>query len=618
MKPNKKATITPSRTAAWVTVLLLMAGAMVTFWLYRQVAYQALLLLGILQLMPAVANLLLYLPMLKKREATQGASKEEQAAPDEGATTARRRDALAKKLKAVSNRCGRWCYDLWATHRTVFVAGLLLIVTAAFAAYYISAYSAPARIGLLTYLTPVALAALFVLYIVLDKWCKHVGAAVAATAKEGEEPDPAEAAAVFDRAVLNSLRGALSVARLAMLCTAAIVMLRLLKLVYWDSAAVVIVTVLFAYELIFLAVSLAVRVIRRELETSPELSIPMPGLGGEDLGILAYLEKNTGITMRSLWSIRLVGRIVPYAAMSIVLLLWGFSGMVKIESNQQGALYRLGVLQTEPLEPGLHMTLPWPFDSVEVYDTNSVKQMTVGYISEENADNIWTESHGAEEYRLLLGDGKELVSINMRVEFVIEDLYAYLTNSAAPESLMQAAAYELITEKTIGTDLATLLTADRVAFVKDFEAELVRRAKEYGTGLGIVNIVLESIHPPVEIADIYQEIINSRIEAQQVVTTAEGAAKVTVIQAENNYGATIKDAEAKKIAEIAAEYAKVAEIEGHNAAYEKYGDAYEYYLRINALRDAYSKGQLVIDGSDSLTQEDIKGILIMLGVLSAK
>jgi regulator of protease activity HflC (stomatin/prohibitin superfamily) len=322
--------------------------------------------------------------------------------------------------------------------------------------------------------------------------------------------------------------------------------------------------------------------------------------------------------MRSLWSIRLVGRIVPYAAMSIVLLLWGFSGMVKIESNQQGALYRLGVLQTEPLEPGLHMTLPWPFDSVEVYDTNSVKQMTVGYISEENADNIWTESHGAEEYRLLLGDGKELVSINMRVEFVIEDLYAYLTNSAAPESLMQAAAYELITEKTIGTDLATLLTADRVAFVKDFEAELVRRAKEYGTGLGIVNIVLESIHPPVEIADIYQEIINSRIEAQQVVTTAEGAAKVTVIQAENNYGATIKDAEAKKIAEIAAEYAKVAEIEGHNAAYEKYGDAYEYYLRINALRDAYSKGQLVIDGSDSLTQEDIKGILIMLGVLSAK
>jgi regulator of protease activity HflC (stomatin/prohibitin superfamily) len=133
-----------------------------------------------------------------------------------------------------------------------------------------------------------------------------------------------------------------------------------------------------------------------------------------------------------------------------------------------------------------------------------------------------------------------------------------------------------------------------------------------------VNIVLESIHPPVEIADIYQEIINSRIEAQQVVTTAEGAAKVTVIQAENNYGATIKDAEAKKIAEIAAEYAKVAEIEGHNAAYEKYGDAYEYYLRINALRDAYSKGQLVIDGSDSLTQEDIKGILIMLGVLSAK
>ena len=613
MKPKKKQTVTPSRTAAWVTACLLMAGAAVTFWLYRQTAYQALLLIGILQLMPAVANLLLYLPVLKKRTAEPEPAKTEQVQENEEAPAENKKETFLKKLKALARKCGTWCYDLWVAYRTAFVAGALLLVAVIFATYYFSAYSAPARPGMLTYLTPVLLTGLFVLYIVLDKWCKHTAEAVAGTVEDGETDPNA-----FDRAVLSSLRGALSVARLALLCTVAIIMLRMLKLVIWDSAAGVIVTVLFVYELVFLCVSLAVRVIRRELETSPELSIPMPGLGGEDLGILAYLEKNTGITMRSLWSIRLAGKIVPYAAMSIVLLLWGFSGMIKIESNQQGALYRLGVLQEEALEPGLHMTLPWPFDSVEVYETTTVQQMTVGYISDESADNIWTQSHGTEEYRLLLGGGKELVSINMRVEYVIEDLYAYLKNSAAPESLMKAAAYELITEKTIVTDLATLLTADRVDFAENFKNELIQRTKSYGTGLGIVSVVLESIHPPVEVSDVYQTIVNSKVEAQQVITTAQGAAKVTEIQAYNTHDATIMDAIAKQYAEIAAANAKVAEIEGHNAAYKAYGEAYKYYLQINAWRDAYAKGQIVIDGSDSLTQEDIKGILIMLGVLSSK
>ena len=378
-------------------------------------------------------------------------------------------------------------------------------------------------------------------------------------------------------------------------------MLRMLGLVYWDSAAGVIVTVLFAYEAIFLVVSLAVRLIRREIGTSPELSIPMPGLGNEDLGILSYLEKNTGITMRSLWSIRLVGKIIPYAAMSIVLLLWGFSGMVKIESTQQGALYRLGVLQEEPLEPGLHMTLPWPFDSVEVYETEVINQVTIGYISDESADNIWTEAHGTEEYRLLSGSGNELVSINMRIEFVIEDLHEYLTCTAAPESMMQAAAYELITAKTINTDLATLLTADRVAFAKDFENELIERTKDYGTGLGIVSVVLESIHPPVEVAEIYQEIVNKKIEAQQIITTARGEADVMIIQATANRDATIKDAEITKISSIAAANAAVASLKGDIAADS---EAYRYYLYLSALGEAYSGGNIILIG-DGVNKDNI-------------
>lgn len=611
MKSKKRSLLTPTRVAAWTTSFSLIVGALLMIWLYQDSYYQPLLLLCLLQLLPAALSLLLYLPILKKRQSEPAESAEQsmplpaaesgEAVADEEQTAEKKK--MSQTLKELGRRAGVWLYDFWVEQRSLMLAVLSLSVILGFGIYYVQTYAEPATPGLLAYVIPVAIAVVFVAYIVLDKWCKHTAANVH-EATEGEEQSEAQGAAIYDRAVLNSLRGALSVARLALVCAAAIIMLRMLGLVYWDSALGVIVTVLFFYQTIFMIISLAVRLIRREMGSSPELSIPMPGLGGEDLGILTYLEKNTGITMRSLWSIRLVGKIVPYAAVSIVLLLWGFSGMVKIESNQQGAHYRFGVLQEEALEPGLHMTLPWPFDSVEVYDTKVVKQVTIGYASDEDVDNIWTETHGTEEYRLLLGGGKELVSINMRIEFVIENLHDYLACTSAPESLMQAAAYELITEKTIGTDLATLLTADRVTFLKEFETELVKRAKEYGTGLGIVSVVLESIHPPVEVADIYQEIVNTKIEAQQIITTALGEASVTIIRANSTKAATVQDALMKKIIDIAAANAAVAELKGDIAADNEHGEAYRYYLYLNAIRKAYSGGNIILIG-DGVNKDNI-------------
>ena len=621
MKSKKRNALSATRVAAWVTSILLIVGGVICIKLYDDSLYQPLLLLGVLQIFPAVVNLILFLPVLKKREQpTPAACAQSDAEPaeteEEEQPPKKLGETLKKRTKEIARAVGWWLYDFWVERRNAVVSALVLITVFVFGVRYWSTYSEQALPGLLDYFVPVLLVVLFVLYIVLDKWCKHTASAVRELA-EGEEATPMHTAEVFDRAVLHSLRGALSVARLAILFTAAIIMLRKLGLVNWDTAAGVVITVLFYYQVVFLIISLSVRVIRREIGTSPELSIPMPGLGGEDLGILAYLEKNTGITMRSLWSIRLAGKIVPYAAIGMVLLIWGASGIVKIEANQQGALYRLGVLQEEALEPGLHMTLPWPFDTVEVYDTEVVNQVTVGYISEDRGDNIWTQSHGYEEYRLLLGNGHELVSINMRVEFVIDDLYTYLTGSAAPESLMQAAAYELITAKTIGTDLATLLTADRITFTENFKNELIERTAAYNTGLRIVNVVLESIHPPVEVADVYQEIVNKKIEAQQIVATANGEANVVIIQANMNKDSTVMDAQAQQAIAIAAAQAEVAEILGHSAAYAEHGKAYEYYLRINAWREAYAKGNLVIDGV-GLSREEINTILVLLGVLSSK
>ena len=123
---------------------------------------------------------------------------------------------------------------------------------------------------------------------------------------------------------------------------------------------------------------------------------------------------------------------------------------------------------TDAAENSVHAVVH--IKSTQLGRTQTVQQMTIGYLSDEDQDNLWTEAHGEEEYRLLLGGGEELVSINLRLQYRISDLPSYLKTSADPELIMQGIAYETITARTINTDLFSLLATDRTAFADSFKA----------------------------------------------------------------------------------------------------------------------------------------------------
>lgn len=432
-----------------------------------------------------------------------------------------------------------------------------------------------------SYVTPVIIAAVFVTFVILEKWCAH-------SAGEGNT--------AADR-ILKNIRSYLSVSRFLLILAAVATVLKLLGFFELQKYLVYACAVVFCYETLFTVVSLTVRLIKRELTISPDISVPTPfAIGGRDLGVIAYLENSTGITMRSLWSIKLVKRLMPFAVIGGALLIWFCTGIVQVEPYQKAAVYRFGRLRSDMLEPGIHLTLPWPFDRTEVYNTEQVSKLTVGYVSSENTDNVWTSSHGSKEYRLLLGGGNELVSINLRIEYKIGDLRAYLKNSGSPEKILEAKAYELATDKIIVTDLNSLLAIDRSEFSETFKKELDEKINGYDTGLTVVSIVLESIHPPVEIASVYQELIGAQIDADKLILNAEAQAAVKIAEAEKQRDSEIIAAKTDSLTKKANANASVAEFMAGVAADSKYSDAYRYYKYMKAISEAYGGARLVIVG----------------------
>ena len=253
--------------------------------------------------------------------------------------------------------------------------------------------------------------------------------------------------------------------------------------------------VVFYYVSVLMLISLVVSFINKELTQKPKIIIPLPFAGKDknDLSVLSFLENNTGITMRGLWSMRLIKRIVPYTVIAVAALFWLSTGIVQVESYQEAVIYRMGVLQSETLKPGLHLTLPAPFDKVEYHDTQKVNKVSIGYVAKEDMDNLWTGTHGSSEHKLLLGGGNELVSINLKIEYKIKDLKKYITTTAVPTTVLEAHAYNLITQRVIVTDLETLLAVDRGVFTTEFKKDLESILAQHNIGIEIVSVVMESI-----------------------------------------------------------------------------------------------------------------------------
>lgn len=457
--------------------------------------------------------------------------------------------------------------------------------------------------GLITYISTVhepvvlpvihgvLLAVLAVIALVLQKLCKYV-----------------ETESRFVSALLNNMELFLMLILFETVTAAGVIVFESFRIFYIQRYVGYVYAACVFYYAVFLLLSLMIVAVRKEFYIDPFINILLPSLPRLGKGeakrengresFFDYLERNTGISMRGLLSFKYVKQIAPTALFFSALFLWLSTSIIQVEPSEQAAVYRIGNLQENLLKPGIHLVFPYPIDRVVVCDTEAVKRTTIGYKSEEAADNLWTAGHGdgGEEYKLLLGSGDEVVSINLRLEYKISDLKQYLKCASMPESILEALSYEQVTDETIGTDLATLLSVDRDAFAEKFREKLSEKLKERQIGLDVVSVVLESIHPPIEIASVYQEIISSEIAAERKILEAQGLAAVKIATAEDLNNKAVKGAETSQTEKVAKAKAVVTEFLASVQADKQYGENYRYQKYLNAVREAYGKANLVIVG----------------------
>jgi regulator of protease activity HflC (stomatin/prohibitin superfamily) len=165
------------------------------------------------------------------------------------------------------------------------------------------------------------------------------------------------------------------------------------------------------------------------------------------------------------------------------------------------------------------------------------------------------------------------VSVDAEVAYRIRDVIDYALVNEKPRETLDAIAYRLLMQKTVVTDLDTLLLVDRDRFSTAFTRDLQLAADAKRLGLEILHTTFVSLHPPVRIAPDYQAVVGAEIERETLVIRAEveRAADIPRAQADATEAARAADAAAA---------IKVADAEGGAG---RYRSALESFRAAEAL-----------------------------------
>ncbi|MBL9090559.1 MAG: hypothetical protein JNL96_05010 [Planctomycetaceae bacterium] len=229
---------------------------------------------------------------------------------------------------------------------------------------------------------------------------------------------------------------------------------------------------------------------------------------------------------------------------------WLATGIAIVRTDQLGVYYRLGAVSNVPLEPGLHFTLPAPFGEVRRLSVKTIQATTIGF--EANVDDLrsqpllWTCPHGTAEYPLLVGTGAEIVVVNGLLRYKIaetpEGLLRYVSQSADPEAILRSLASQALLRELDGRSLDDAVGLERIQFAARIEQRIHGSLSILPLGIELVDFGVLSVHPPVEVAGPYLEVVSAQIDAESQINEARVNAQSELMRCESMSLSYVADA----------------------------------------------------------------------------
>lgn len=293
------------------------------------------------------------------------------------------------------------------------------------------------------------------------------------------------------------------------------------------------------------------------------------------------------------WILRIV------LALAVVLVLFWFGFTFRLKDGYSAIVLRFGAPRTETGEAGLHLRLPWPFESVVTYD-GRLNYSESNFLETTTKDkrNVLIQSYSVWQISdpLLYHNS---VGASGKIESCIQDQIFSATNSVM-------GSYEL--SNLVSLENETLKTEEIQATIQKQVAE--KCLQNYGITVKSVKILQLSL-PNTNLQSVFDRMAADRQkDIDTIIANAERDAAKIRSEADAEAAAIIADG-ITSAAAIAAEAEKeVAAI--YAAAQEANLELYTFLRELDTVAASVGDGTVLVVSSDTYPFNILKGYASML------
>ncbi|HET6307042.1 MAG TPA: SPFH domain-containing protein, partial [Rhodopila sp.] len=275
--------------------------------------------------------------------------------------------------------------------------------------------------------------------------------------------------------------------------------------------------------------------------------------------MLQRMRTQLGIDITRSWAVAYVQAAAPPVLLGLLALAWSLTGLTRIGMTERGVYERFGA-PVAVLRPGLHLLLPWPVGQVRRVEYGVVHAVPIGVDPAGaqpqadtssadgppplSANRLWDQQSGTDTAYLIAtrDSGKEsfeTVSVDIRVLYRIgmDDASARraLYGLETPDTLVRSLSGRLLARYFADRTLPQVLGARREQVAVSLRTALQAQLDARSSGIEVLAVVIESMHPPSGAAVAYRS-----VQAAQIAASTQRAQETG--RAYGSRGAAARDA----------------------------------------------------------------------------
>jgi regulator of protease activity HflC (stomatin/prohibitin superfamily) len=325
-----------------------------------------------------------------------------------------------------------------------------------------------------------------------------------------------------------------------------------------------------------------------------------------------------GIDITRSWAVAYVRAAAGPVLLALLAFTWVLSGVTRIDLNQRGSYERFGA-PVAMLRPGLHVLLPWPFGRVRLVEYGVIHALAVGVNangtaappdtstadgpSPPSANRLWDQASSNDTAYVIASEtaGRqsfETVSVNMTVLYRVgldnASARMALYNETDPAALVRSLSGRELSHFFASRTLLEVLGERNEEIATELRAALQADLDRARSGLGVVALVVESMHPPGGAAAAYRGVQTEQIVASMRYSQELGRAQGTLSVAAAEAHDTRDNAEAAAAELISAASVESWQSSADTLAFRQSGSAFLVERYFANLRTALSKADLEI------------------------